>query len=200
MCAKAYRAHGGALDVAAYPLACACRALRGSVTRSSRGLWSCPPCRWRRSRTCPSAPRGRDMTKSSRRRPYGAFVALMILFAVTALVVTGWERPAAGVGPGGRRRDPRPAQAGPRLLGIGRPLRRPQLGVRCLRQVPDHARQLAQLGQAVRRAADAPGRPPPTRSWSPRANWRPLTLAQELGPGPLLVVDGRHGPRPGQVV
>ena len=40
------------------------------------------------------------MTKSAGRRPYGAFMALMILFAVTALVVTGWERPAAGVGPG----------------------------------------------------------------------------------------------------
>jgi hypothetical protein len=41
------------------------------------------------------------MPKSAgRRRPYGAFMALMILFAVAALVVTGWERPAAGVGPG----------------------------------------------------------------------------------------------------
>jgi hypothetical protein len=40
------------------------------------------------------------MTKSAGRRPYGAFMALMILFAITALVVTGWERPAAGIGPG----------------------------------------------------------------------------------------------------
>ncbi len=40
------------------------------------------------------------MTKSPGRRPYGAFVALMIVFAVTAVVVSGWERPAAGSGPG----------------------------------------------------------------------------------------------------
>jgi len=40
------------------------------------------------------------MTKSRRRRPHGTFLAVLILFAVSALVVTGWERPAAGVGPG----------------------------------------------------------------------------------------------------
>lgn len=46
-----------------------------------------------------SAPQGENMTKSRGRRPYRAFTALMILFAVTALVATGWERPAAGSGP-----------------------------------------------------------------------------------------------------